>query len=146
MLSAAFLLLGWSELGVAEEPASFALAAKAYGFPVIDTTITFTRLAEHTYQVRYSNPPPSPDHLMLYTGFYFCAARKLALDAGFDRFAMLPDADVTQRDPTAGGITAFLKPGEEASKVLEPRFVNTQFRSLELVASNCPAQPAPTKP
>jgi hypothetical protein len=64
MLSAAFLLLGWSELGVAEEPASFALAAKAYGFPVIDTTITFTRLAEHTYQVRYSNPPPSPRALI----------------------------------------------------------------------------------
>ena len=146
MFSAGVLLLGWSGLGVAEEPASFALAAKAYGFPVIDTTITFTRLAEHTYQVRYSHPPPSPDHLMLYTGFYFCAARKLALDAGFDRFALLPDADVAQHDPAAGGITAFLKPGEEASKVLEPRFASAQFNSIELVASNCPAQPTAAKP
>ena len=48
-------------------------------------------LAEHTYRVQYSTPPLSADYLMLCTGFYFCAARRLALDAGFDRTALIPD-------------------------------------------------------
>ena len=65
--SAGALLLGWSGLNMAEEPASFVLATKDLGFPVIDTTVTFTRLAEHTYRVQYSTPPLSSDHLMLYT-------------------------------------------------------------------------------
>jgi len=142
----AALCLGWSALSLASEPESFVLATKDLGFPVIDTTVTFTRIAEHTYRVRYSNPPPTPDHLMLYTGFYFCAARKLALDSGFDRFALLPDVDAAQGDPVQGGVTAYLKPGEEASKVLESRFASAKFSSIDLVAGNCAAQSSSGKP
>lgn len=138
--SAGAVLLSWSGLNMAEEPASFALAAKEFGFPVIDTTVTFTRLAEHTYRVQYSTPPPSADYLMLYTGFYFCAARKLALDAGFDRTALIPDPESTQ-----SGIAVFLKPGEQAQKVLEPRFAAAMFSSIELFAGNCPPQLPPAK-
>jgi len=138
--SAGALLLGWSGLNMAEEPASFVLATKDLGFPVIDTTVTFTRLAEHTYRVQYSTPPLSSDHLMLYTGFYFCAARKLALDADFDRTALVPDAESTQ-----SGIAVFLKPGEEVSKALAPRFATATFSSIELFAKNCPTEPPPAK-
>jgi len=134
------LLLGWSGPNGAEEPASFVLAAKEFGFPVIDTTVLFTRLAEHTYRVQYSPPPPSADYLMLYTGFYFCAARKLALDAGFDRTALVPDPESPQ-----SGIAVFLKPGEEASKVLEPQFTGATFNSIEMFAKNCPTPPPPAK-
>lgn len=116
------------------------LAAKEFGFPVIDTTVTFTRLAEHTYRVHYSTPPPSADYLMLYTGFYLCAARKLALDSGFDRTALIPDSESTQ-----SGIAVFLKPGEEAKKVLEPRFAGTTSSPVTLFAKNCPPLPSPTK-
>src|SRR2546430_2250648 len=70
--SADALLLGWSGLNVAEVHASSVLATKDLGFPVIDTTVTFNRMAEHTYRVQYSTPPLSFDHLILYTGFYFC--------------------------------------------------------------------------
>jgi hypothetical protein len=136
------LLLGWSGLTMAEDPASFVLSTKDLGFPVIDTTVTFTRLAEHTYRVQYSSAPPSPDYLMLYTGFYFCATRKFALDAGFDRTALAPDPDSS---PQSGGIAIFLKPGEEASKVLEPRFASARFSSIELFAGNCPPQALPAK-
>jgi hypothetical protein len=130
---------------LAGEPETLVLASKDLGFPEIDTTITFARTGEHTYRVRYSTPAPSPDHLMFYTGFYFCAARRLALDAGFDRFALLPDADVAQRDPVAGGVTGFLKPGEDAAKVLEPRFASAQFLSIELIAKGCPTAPGAAK-
>jgi hypothetical protein len=105
---AGVLLLGWSGLSMAEDPASFVLSTKDFGFPAIDTTITFTRLAEHTYRVQFSIAPPSPDYLMLYTGFYFCAARKFALDAGFDRTALASDPEPS---PNSGGIALFLKPG-----------------------------------
>ena len=141
MCSASTLLLAWSGVNMAEEPASFNLAAKDFGFPVIDTTVTFTRLAEHAYRVQYSTPPPGPEYLMLYTGFYFCAARKLALDAGFDRTALIPDPE----SPQGGGIAVFLKPGEEAPKVLEPRFASATFSSIELFAKNCPTQAPPAK-
>jgi len=140
VLSAGALFLGWSGPNVADEPASFALAAKESGFPVIDTTITFTRVGQHTYKVQYSTPPPSADFLMLYTGFYFCAARKLALDAGFDRTALIPDPGSPQT-----GTVVFLKPGEEAAKVLEPRFAGATFNSIELFATNCPPLPPSTK-
>jgi hypothetical protein len=136
------LLLGWSALSMAEDPASLVLSAKDFGYPVIDTTITFTRLAEHTYRVQYSSEPLSPDYLMLYTGFYFCAARKLALDAGFDRTALASDPEPP---PHSGGIAIFLKPGEEASRVLEPRFASATFSSIELFAQNCPTQASPAK-
>jgi hypothetical protein len=136
------LLLGWSALSMAEDPASLVLSAKDFGYPVIDTTITFTRVAEHTFRVQYSSAPPSSDHLMLYTGFYFCAARKLALDAGFDRTALTSDPDP---QPRSGGIAIFLKPGEEASRVLEPRFAGATFSSIELFAPNCPTQTSPAK-
>ena len=139
------LLLGWSGLSLAGEPVSFVLTTKELGFPAIDTTITFTRVAEHTYRVRYSNPPPGAEYLMLYSGFYFCAVQKLALDNGFDRFALLADQDSPQNDSAQAGITVFLKPGEEASKVLEPRFVGATFGSVELVAKTCPAKSGPTK-
>jgi len=138
--SAGVLLLGWSSLNMAEEPASFALGAKEFGFPVIDTTVTFTRLAEHTYKVQYSTPPPSADYLMLYTGFYFCAARKLALDVGFDRTALISNPETPQN-----GVAVFLKPGEDAAKVLPPRFAAATFSSIELFAKNCPTQPPPAK-
>ena len=140
-LSAGVFLLGWSGPNGAEEPASFALAAKEFGFPVIDTTVTFTRLAEHAYRVQYSTPPPGPEYLMLYTGFYLCAARKLALDAGFDRIALIPDPE----SPQGAGISVFLKPGEEAPKVLETRFAGATFSSIELFAKNCPTQAPPAK-
>ncbi len=140
--SAGALLLGWSGVNLAEDPPTFVLSAKDLGFPVIETTITFTRLAEHTYRVQYSSPPPSPDYLMLYTGFYFCAARKFALDAGFDRTALASDPESSTQN---GGIAIFLKPGEEASKVLEPRFAGATFSSIELFARNCPMQPSPAK-
>ena len=39
-LLAGALLLGWSGPNAAEEPTSFAFAAKEFGFPVIDTMIT----------------------------------------------------------------------------------------------------------
>jgi hypothetical protein len=135
-------MLGWPALGLAEEPASFALSTKELGFPAIDTTITFTRLAEHTYRVQYATPPPTPDHLMLYTGFFFCAARQFALDTGFDRTALVPDP---KAPPLSGSIAIFLKPGEEATKVLEPRFANARFSSIELFAPNCPTKPLPAK-
>ena len=141
-LLAAAWLLGWSGLTLAEDPASFSLSTKEYGFPVIDTTITFTRIAEHTYRVQYTSPPPSPDHLMLYTGFFFCAARNFALDAGFDRIALVPDPDAL---PQSGGIAIFLRPGEEATKASEPRFANARFSSIELFAPNCPANASPAK-
>jgi hypothetical protein len=140
------LCFGWSALSMASEPETFVATTKELGFPVIDTNVTFTRTGEHTYRVRFSNPPPMPDLLMLYTGFYFCATQRLALDAGFDRFALLPDPDAAQNDPAQGGITAFLKPGEEGSKVLEPRFATAHFTSIEGVARNCPAQPGSVKP
>ena len=127
---------------MAEDPARFVLSTKDFGFPVIDTTITFTRLAEHTYRVQYSSAPPSPDYLMLYTHFYFCAARKFALDAGFDRTALTSDPEPP---PHSGGIAIFLKPGEEASRVLEPRFVSATFNPIELFAPNCPTQASPAK-
>lgn len=138
--SAGALLLGWSGLNMAEEPASFALGTKEFGFLVIDTTVIFTRLAEHTYKVQYSTPPPSADYLMPYSGFYFCAARKLALDAGFDRTALIPDPESTQ-----SGVAVFLKPGEDAAKVLQPRFAAATFNSIELFAKNCPTQSPPAK-
>ena len=144
-LSLGVLLLGRSGFNLADEPTSFVLTTKEIGFPAIDTTITFTRTAEHTYRVRYSNPPPSPDHMMLYTGFFFCAARKLGLDSGFDRFALIPDPGSAQGDSTQGGITVFLQPGEEASKILEPRFASGTFTSIDLVGRNCPAQSDPAK-
>jgi len=139
-LSVGALLLGWSGRAMAEEPARFALDAKEFGFPVIDTTVTFTRLAEHTYKVQYSTLPPSADYLMLYTGLYFCAAQKLALDAGFDRTALLPDPESTQ-----SGFAVFLKPGEEAANVLQPRFAAATFSSIELFATSCPTEPRPAK-
>ena len=142
VLLAGASLLGWSGLSLAEDPASFALSTKELGFPVIDTTITFTRLAEHTYRVQYTSPPPTPDHLMLYTGFFICAARQFALHAGFDRTALVPDPEAP---PQSGGIAIFLKPGEEAAKVLEPRFANARFSSIELFAPNCPTKAAPAK-
>jgi hypothetical protein len=80
---------------------------------------------------------------MLYTGFYLCAARKLALDAGFDRTALVPDPESTES--TQSGIAVFLKPGEEAAEVLEPRFAGARFSSIELFAKNCPIQPLPAK-
>ena len=58
------LLLGSSGLSLGGEPVSFVLTTKELGFPAIDTTITFTRVAEHTYRVRYSNPPPGAEYLM----------------------------------------------------------------------------------
>ena len=134
--------LGWSALSLAEEPISFALSTKELGFPVIDTAITFTRLAEHTYRVQYTTPPPTPDQLMLYTGFFFCAARQFALDTGFDRTALLPDPEAP---PLSGGIVIFLKPGEEAAKVLAPRFANARFSSIEQYAPNCPPKSSPAK-
>jgi hypothetical protein len=140
VLSAGALLPGWSAAIGAEEPSSFAVAAKELGFPVIDTTVSFTRIAEHTYKVKYSPPPPSAQYLMLYTGFYFCAARKLALDAGFDRTALIPDPDSPQN-----ATAVFLKPGEEAAKILEPRFRGAAFNSIELFAKNCPPPPPPAK-
>ena len=139
------LFLGWSGLSLASEPASFVLTTKDLGFPVIDTAITFTRAAEHTYRVRYSNPPAGAEYLMLYSGFYLCAVQKLALDNGFDRFALLADPDSVQSDSAQAGITVFLKPGEEASKVLESRFASATFGSVELVAKNCPARSGPSK-
>jgi hypothetical protein len=140
LLSAGALLLGWSGPNGAEEPASFARTAKELGFPATGTTITFTRLAQHTYRVQFSTPPPSGDYLMLYTELYFCGARKLALDAGFDRVALVPDPESPQ-----GGIAVFLKPGEDATKVLEPRFIiGASFDSIELFA-NCPPLPPSTK-
>jgi len=132
-LAAAALLLVSSAPTRADEPASFALDAKAYGFPVIDTTITFTRVAPRAYRMRYSTPPPSADHLMLYTGLYFCAARKLALEAGFDRTALVADPESPQ-----GGIALFLMPGEEAAKALEPRYAGATFNAIELFARGCP--------
>jgi hypothetical protein len=134
------LVLAWSPLSVAGEVESFVVTTRDLAFPMIDTSITFTRTSDHVYRARYSSPPPSADHLMLYTGLYLCAARSLALDAGFDRFALLPDEDVARGDAAAAGVTAFLKPGEEASKVLEPRFATARFSSIDLVAKNCPPQ------
>ena len=136
-------LLGWCGLSLAADPASFAVSTRELGFPTIDTTITFTRLAEHTYRVQYSNPPPSPDHLMLYTGFYFCAASKLAREAGFDRTALAPDPAAS---PQSGGIAIFLKPGEEAASALEPRYAAATLVSVELFARNCPAMGSPAAP
>jgi len=139
LLASAFLL-AWAAPNGAEEPARFALAAKEFGFPVIDTTTIFTRLAQHTYKVQYSTPPPSADYLMLYTGFYLCAVRKLALDTGFDRTALIPDPESPQ-----SGIAVFLKLGEEAAKVLEPRYSGATFNSIEVFAKNCPSSPPPAK-
>jgi hypothetical protein len=85
VLLAGASVVGWSALSLAEEPVSFALSTKELGFPAIDTTITFTRLSEHTYRVQYTTPPPTPNDLMLYTGFFFCAARQFAVDTGDDR-------------------------------------------------------------
>src|SRR5450432_4429000 len=78
------------------EPSNFTVTTKQIGFPIIDTEITFTRESERIYRVRYSNLPPIADLAMLYTGFYFCAARKLALEFGFDRTALVADPDSPQ--------------------------------------------------
>src|SRR5262249_26882459 len=114
---------------MAQEPASLALSTRDIGFPVIDTTITFTREAKHTYRVRFSNPPPGPEYAMLYAGLQFCAARKLATESGFDRVAVVPESDSPQ-----SGFAVFLAPGEEASKTLDQRFANAPFGSLDLLA------------
>jgi len=134
-LLSAGLLLAWSGPNMAQEPASLVLSTRDIGFPVIDTTITFTREAKHTYRVRFSNPPPAPEYAMLYTGLQFCAARKLATESGFDRVAFVPEADSPQ-----SGFAVFLAPGEEASKTLDQRFANASFGPVELLARNCPAQ------
>jgi hypothetical protein len=120
----------------AAEPADFVVTTKQLGFPVIDTGITFTREADRIYRVRYSSPPPSPDLAMLYTGFYFCAAQNLALEAGYDRTALIPDPNSAQ-----GGVAAFLKPGESASDLSDRRFANVPLTPIAVLASTCPAQP-----
>ena len=72
---------------------------------------------------------------MLYTGFYFCAARKLALELGYDRTALIPDPDSPQ-----GGVAAFLKPGESPSELSDRRFANVALSPIAVLASACPIQ------
>src|SRR5262249_36241531 len=139
-LLSAGLLLAWSGPNMAQEPASLVLSARDIGFPVIDTTISFTREAKQTYRVRFSNPLPGPEYAMLYTGLQFCAARKLATESGFDRVAVVPESDSPQ-----SGFAVFLAPGEEASKTLDQRFANAPFGSLDLLARSCPMQLPPAR-
>jgi hypothetical protein len=109
-------------------------SAKELGFPEIDTTIIFAAESERTYRVRYSKLPAAPDLAMLYTTLYFCAARKLAIEQGFDRNGLLPDPG-----PSQSGVAFFLRPGESGAQVLEPRFAAVSLLPVDhpTVAIEC---------
>jgi hypothetical protein len=140
IVSASSFFLGLCCISRAQEPADFTVTTKQFGFPVIDTAVTFTREKERTYRVRYSNPPPSPEYAMLYTGFYFCAAHKLAVESGYDRAALIPAPDSAQ-----SGVAAFLRPGESASQLTDQRFANVTFTPIQVMGTGCPTQLPPAK-
>jgi hypothetical protein len=140
IVSSSIFFLGLCSISSAEEPANFTVTTKQFGFPIIDTAVTFTRDTERTYRVRYSNPPASPEYAMLYTGFYFCAAHKLAVESGYDRTALIPEPD-----SALNGIAAFLKPGESPSQLSDQRFANVPFSPIQLIATGCPIQSPPAK-
>jgi hypothetical protein len=140
ILLAGISFLVWCGPSGSAEPTNFTVTTKQIGFPIIDTEITFTRESERIYRVRYSNLPPIADLAMLYTGFYFCAARKLALEFGFDRTALVADPDSPQ-----SGVAAFLRPGESPSVLSDQRFASVTMNSIELFAATCPTQPPPAK-
>jgi hypothetical protein len=118
-------------------------SSKDFGFPEIDTTITFTPDSERTFRIEYSKPPPHPDMLMLYTYLYFCTARKVAIERGFDRFGILPE-----EGQTLTATAFFLRPGEEANQVLGPRFAKTSALPVTYptIAAMCDAKPSQPKP
>ena len=122
----------------------FAFSSNEFGFPeVVDVTLTFTAESERTFRLQYSKPPAYPDLGMFYTMLYFCGARKIALEQGFDRFGLA----VEKGGET--GIGFFLKPGEVAAEVLEPRFANQPALPIAdpAIAASCDAGAAhPTVP
>ena len=106
-------------LAAANEEPDRTFPAKELGFPEIDTAIIFAPESERTYRMHYSKLPAGESNLaMLYTTLYFCAARKLAIERGFDRFGLI----LSDAGPSQSGIVFFLRPGESAGQVLEPRF------------------------
>ena len=122
-------------LATANDGLDRAFPAKELGFPEIDTTIIFAPESERTYRIHYSKLPAGESNLaMLYTTLYFCAARKLAIERGFDRYGLLPDAG-----PSQSGTAFFLRSGESAAQVLEPRLAAAPALPVDYpsIASGC---------
>jgi hypothetical protein len=111
--------------GLGQGQGQLVFSSKDLGIPEIDITITFTPESERTYRVEYSKLPAHPDLGMFYTYFYMCAARKIALERGFDRFGMFP-----VKDEPSFGIGFFLRPGEDANQVLGAQFSNAAALSV----------------
>lgn len=122
----------------------FAFSSNQFGFPeVVDVTLTFTAESERTFLLRYSKPPAYPDLGFFYTMLYFCGARKVAQEQGFDRFGLA----VEKGGET--GIGFFLRPGEIQAEVLDPRFANQPALPVNepQVAEGCDAgESHPTVP
>jgi hypothetical protein len=124
-------------LAAANEERDRIFPAQELGFPEIDTAIIFAPESERTYRVHYSKLPAGESNLaMLYTSLLFCAARKLAIERGFDRFGL---ALVDPPGPSQSGIVFFLRPGESAGQVLEPRLaaVSPLPVNYPTIASGC---------
>ena len=112
----AVLALSSGVASASDERRNFVFTAKEFNLP-LDASVTFTAETQRTFRVEYSDSPAHPDLLMLYSYLYFCAARKVALEQGFDRYGLLQPQGQTQ-----SGTAFFLSPGESASQVLGPEF------------------------
>jgi hypothetical protein len=118
----------------ADDRGELILSSKQLGFEEIDTTLTFTRESERTYKVQFSNDPAYPDLGALYSMFYFCASRQVAVELGFDRYGIVPDPK-----PSKGGTAVFLRRGESTSEVLAPQYANASLLSVDYptIAAGC---------
>jgi hypothetical protein len=121
----------------AQERKQFVFSSQDFGFAEIDTTLTFTAESERTFKIQYSKLPPNPDLMMLYTSFYFCAARKVARELGFDRYGTLSGQNQDQ-----SGTAFFLRPGEVAAQVLGAQFANASALPVDYptIAAGCDAR------
>jgi hypothetical protein len=131
----AVLVSSVEALAATDDRLERAFSATELGFPEIDTAIIFAPESERTYRIRYSKLPAGESNLaMLYTVLYFCAARKLAIERGFDRHGLLADAG-----SSPGGTAFFLRPGESAAQVLEPRFAGVSLLPVNYptIAAEC---------
>jgi hypothetical protein len=126
----------------AQERRDFTFSSKDFGFAEIDTTLTFTAESGHTFRIQYSKQPSHPDLLMIYTSFYFCAARKVALQLGFDRYGVLAEQNEDKSDTAF-----FLRPGEVAAEALGPRFAAASALPVDYptIASGCDARASNAK-
>jgi hypothetical protein len=131
-VSALLALLG--NASAADDRGEVVLSSKQLGFEEIDTTLTFTRESERTYKVQFSNDPPYADLGALYSMFYVCASRRVAVELGFDRYGIVPDPK-----PGKGGTAVFLREGESASQALASQYANASLLPVDYptIAAGC---------